>query len=842
MGRAKNRFGAIGATMVLLACAAGCETTCRAQATADELTPRISEVTAGAVTVSWPAIRGATAVRVIFGTEPPRGDEGRMRGTKRVAALDGGAHRFTLEHLPPNVDVFLRVEADTPAGEQTSVVHARTLAGPRDEGAPVVAVAGMAPNVLMVTLRGGNGRVWARRGWSVTRRNGDEIAVREVHRHSLPVAQPDYELGFGADDDLSEVSVDHRIFLVLGEDIGSPEILTVRGPSDARLLVPFNDCYLETPVIQLNQVGYSPRARVRYAYLSAWMGDGGGLDLTGFPSSAEVRAEPADPLAGHPEVAHPVRIRRRSNADEDAGAPVFEIDLSSLPADEEAIYRIHVPGVGVSYPTRVAEAAVFESYYVTARGLFHNRWGGDLRRGLTDFPRAPDHRYVFVREQDNAFDFFPQNTQPGGRRLELRGGYHDAGDFDQRPMHTVVPQLLLRAYESSPASFTDRQLILPESGNGKPDLLDEALWGVAAWEALQERDGGVRAGVESTRHPWGVYGADQDELVYYTFSRDAQVTMRSAGVFAQAAFLLKDVDRARSRALRQRAVRAYAWADGHGARTAYRLYGAGELYRLTGEASYKAAFEEAWRSVGPYGAFSNFTDRHNFQGDYARGGQVMPDYILGYLLGPAPDPALVTAARQYIGRQADEVVGDILRSTRAHRNARPQGRPAAWGQGTVMGRYLDPIFARLALGDVSAEDRARYFDAMSVAADYVLGANPLGMSFITGLGTVSPQEPLHLDSLVSVKNGRGPMPGIPIYGPVENLPRAEYYRYASTVFHPAFERHPLMRRYADVRSFVVTNECTIWECQAPHTEHFAALIAPGLMPTRALRPETPRRE
>jgi hypothetical protein len=191
-------------------------------------------------------------------------------------------------------------------------------------------------------------------------------------------------------------------------------------------------------------------------------------------------------------------------------------------------------------------------------------------------------------------------------------------------------------------------------------------------------------------------------------------------------------------------------------------------------------------------------------------------------------------------REANEVASDILRSDHAHRNARPRGRPVAWGQGTVMGRYLDPVFAVLALPDLSEEDRQRYYDAISIAADYVLGANPLGMSFITGLGAVSPQEPLHLDSLVFVKAGRPPMPGIPVYGPVEELPRAEYYRYATVEFHPAFGRHPVMRRYADVRSFVVTNECTIWECQAPHAQHFAALVADGQRPTAAIRPRRRR--
>ena len=234
-----------------------------------------------------------------------------------------------------------------------------------------------------------------------------------------------------------------------------------------------------------------------------------------------------------------------------------------------------------------------------------------------------------------------------------------------------------------------------------------------------------------------------------------------------------------------------------------------------------------WTSIGPYGAFSNFADAHNQESDYVHDGQVMPDYILGYLLSPNASPEIVETSRTWLTRAADEVARRILESPHAHRNARPEGRPTGWGQGTVQGRYLDPIIARLALGNVSASDQRNYFDAMSLAADYVLGANPLGMVFITGLGSRSPAEPLHLDSLVAIHEGRGPMPGIPVYGPVPDLPAAEYYRFASEKFAPRFESRPLMLRYADVHSFVTTNEFSVWECMAPHTEHFALLIRDG---------------
>ena len=56
---------------------------------------------------------------------------------------------------------------------------------------------------------------------------------------------------------------------------------------------------------------------------------------------------------------------------------------------------------------------------------------------------------------------------------------------------------------------------------------------------------------------------------------------------------------------------------------------------------------------------------------------------------------------------------------------------------------------------------------MSLEADYVLGCNPLGMTWITGLGTRSPMSPLHNDAMTFIKHNKGVLPGIPVYGPTK---------------------------------------------------------------------------
>jgi hypothetical protein len=89
---------------------------------------------------------------------------------------------------------------------------------------------------------------------------------------------------------------------------------------------------------------------------------------------------------------------------------------------------------------------------------------------------------------------------------------------------------------------------------------------------------------------------------------------------------------------------------------------------------------------------------------------------------------------------------------------------------------------------------------------------------------------------VWLKRGRPPVPGIPVYGPIDKVPDQDWYRAGVAAFHPSFTAHPPMRRYADIRTFVGTNEFSVWEVQAPHVEHFAVLLGAGMMPPASWLP------
>lgn len=832
-----------------------------ASGSAANLNLRVSSTTSSKVGLCWPLLQNASQTRVYVGPEPSSSGTGPLPMQKLVATLSGSQQEYTVQNLAPAVDAFFYVQTLNSSSQTIGEchTHVRTAGGPRAALDTAVREVHMfAPNVLEVVMAdfmvhsfssmsdlfdqgvneiiGDHGLQWLTGTWTVIRESGAPIQVLNVYRHSVPVGQNYYETGFEANTADNLLDVDHSIFLVLGSPVGSRDVLSVLGPLDTNIVLPFSDQYLETPVIQVNQVGYSPRATERYAYVSGWMGSGGPLDLSGFPAQAKVLIDPANPLTPRTVALSNLPISDRTapgEVDSDSGTPVKDIDLSSLPAAEGTVYRVQIPGVGVSWPTQVSEVAVQKAFYTVARGLYHNRWGRDLGPDWTEWaPRRPDHETVYTAELNDPEQKHAETAPRTGER-PLAGGHHDAGDFDIRMYHYTVAMVLMRSFEANPGAFEDNQLTIPESGNGIPDLLDEVLWSLAAWEQLQEADGGVRMGVESYRHPFGFHYADEDPLPYWTYARDPIHTARVAGLFAQAARLVAPYDAEKAQELEDRARAAYAYAISNGVSAGTAgpvMYAAGELSNLTSAPEYNAMFDAAWVVNDSWGQGPEIQSFFPWRGSYREASQpVLVDFVVGYTESASANSFYRSQALARISGAAQSALA-VLESDHAHRNGRPLRYGPDWGQGSAVGQFVIPVYAALQTGSLTPEAEQEYINALSLSADYVLGCNPLGMVWITNLGSRYPHDPLHLDSLAFLRDGYGLLPGIPVYGPVGELHQLDYVEYGRRLMYPAIENTPLLRRYADVHGLVQMNEFDV-SLQATHTELFGALLAPGFQPS-----------
>jgi endoglucanase len=374
---------------------------------------------------------------------------------------------------------------------------------------------------------------------------------------------------------------------------------------------------------------------------------------------------------------------------------------------------------------------------------------------------------------------------------------------------------LLGVYDAFREEMASANYNLPESGNGLSDVLNEALWGVRLYEELQEADGGVRAGTETSRHPaYGQVNAASDELVYRTYRRDWHTTGCAAGMFAQASRLLNlsgSHHRVRSLELQERAENAWSWMeiyDGEDKRAAQRLYAAVELYELTGSSVYHDAIGVEMEHLRNNPGWPEEYRPWHMNIPNVVGGMFNTPYFFTYLKSRRPTNESIRAKmRDWIRGAAEATVNSVADSVYPHGPL----SVVAWGSLTSQGRYAEPVIFEYALSRNQS-----LIDTVSQLSDYALGLNPLGRSFVTGLGARPPTDPLHLDSYSFMAKGRGPVPGITIYGPVgqpsSKMPAAKLWQ----AHYPGFLSLPQQHRFVDGWLMVPMAEFTTWETVAPN--------------------------
>jgi hypothetical protein len=247
----------------------------------------------------------------------------------------------------------------------------------------------------------------------------------------------------------------------------------------------------------------------------------------------------------------------------------------TVPTFEEGIkYKIYIPNVGWSHPFLISKNAIGEIFYTNCRALFHHRSGCnqvkppytnwtygediDIGDGKTEFRgiahqftwesnyicddtdydacKTPDGRTFNSIFTQKHFDMIP--AQGTGKIFrEIKGGWFDAADFDRRTYHFRVIIDLINAYLLNPENYSDSQLNIPESGNGIPDILSEAEWGLKYLILGQREDGAIAAWVETRQHeadwPW------HSEEKYYIGKHNRQDSLRYAKCASKMARALK---------------------------------------------------------------------------------------------------------------------------------------------------------------------------------------------------------------------------------------------------------------------------------------------------------------
>jgi endoglucanase len=183
-----------------------------------------------------------------------------------------------------------------------------------------------------------------------------------------------------------------------------------------------------------------------------------------------------------------------------------------------------------------------------------------------------------------------------------------------------------------------------------------------------------------------------------------------------------------------------------------------------------------------------------------------PAYILSYILAKdvPTDPVIVAYFKNAIKNAADKNLAELESHAFAVGNNPAQG---GWGH-----NVRQPQYAAAPLLQWQLSKEQKYFDAASELMDYKTGLNPIGISYITGLGfhqvhNIHDRESAYTESL-----GWGSKPGITAFGP------GVVGRRSNAKVIPAIGELPKERQYVDDRAIINFNEFTIFE-----TMHYDAL-------------------
>lgn len=381
--------------------------------------------------------------------------------------------------------------------------------------------------------------------------------------------------------------------------------------------------------------------------------------------------------------------------------------------------------------------------------------------------------------------------------IDARGGHHDAGDYNPRS-HLEVARILMNAYEMAPKKFSDSELGLPEAGNGLPDILDEAAWAMRLWPPLQNPDGSVRGGTESDGDPNFIQTVELDTKGDFAYAPDSQATLEFAGTFAQAARIWRALGRTeQADEWLERARRAYDWASANkppskdpaefSARyLSPKAYAAAELLHSTGEPRYAEDFREA--AVWAHKPDLDLDlDRLYDQQAAAWAYLQCPEKLT--------DPALRKEIRAAILRRADEFIR--LCDTMGYKFYRHPYAPITWGTGAYP-NSIDPVlWAHQLTGD------PKYLEWIVRSCDNTLGSNPLGRSYITGLGERPVRAPLHNSRYSHFGEV---VPGMHVQGPNQ---RGDGYGVKEITYPKLQEDFALLNTFADVHFAIAMDEGTI---------------------------------
>ncbi|MFP4697852.1 MAG: glycoside hydrolase family 9 protein [Eubacteriales bacterium] len=539
--------------------------------------------------------------------------------------------------------------------------------------------------------------------------------------------------------------------------IDNVKIVNLDGDQDSEIE---KNTDVDAKKIQVNQIGYRPDDE-KIAIIN---GEGGTFNVVDNETGDTVfTGEATDSIN-----------------DAMSGNEVYYADFTEF--TDEGEYYISVPDFEDSYSFEIKNDVYNDLNDGLLKMFYYQRCGTELTEEYAgDWGHPEAHTEKATIHGTN-------NTK------EVTGGWHDAGDYGRYtvPAAKAVADLLL-TYDFM-EDKVNNDFDIPESGNNVPDILDEVRYELEWMLKMQDdSSGGVYHKVTTAAFVGDdVMPEDGDqELILSPISGTA--TGDFAAVMAMAYRIYQPIDSEFAKQCLEASEKAWEWLEANKNAPGFtnpsgistgeygdaedgdeRYWAAAELYRATMDDKYHDYFKDEsskeWQGLG-------WAD----VGDYANIAYLSMD-------NEDVDSSIYNDIKETFLDKAEEY--KALSNDDGYRISLDL---YPWGSNmTVMNNAMHLIIAN------ELENNKDYKQSAYNHIHYLLGRNPLAISYVTGFGENAAENPHHRPSIAMGET----LPGMVVGGPNQNLEDPFALR--------ELEGLPPAKCYVDETSSYSTNEITIY--------------------------------
>ena len=532
-----------------------------------------------------------------------------------------------------------------------------------------------------------------------------------------------------------------------------------------------------SPAVHVNQEGYVPTFS-HLAQVGYYLGDMGELPISATTFNVLNASTGAVVFSGGLQI-------RQDSGYETTPLPyqkVYVADFSSFQTPGE--YQIQVPGMGASLPFLINDGIAMAWTRTYAHGLFTQRSGFNVALPYTRFTHAADHTIPsLVPDTSSKFSFTwttvagyastansanPTQTAPiltsasnalypyvRTGSVDTAGGHFDAGDYSKYTINSAqLTHELIFAVDNVPGLKTADNFGIPESGDGIPDVLQEAKWEADYLCKIQDTDGGFYFLTYPMNREYesNVLPENGDQQVVWPKNTSASAASVAALAEAGSSPLMKQYYPQQAAGYLAQATKGWqflmAAINAHGKAGSYQkltFYGddwthddelawaAAAMYAATGDTQYQTQLF-AW--------FPDPSDSSTFRWGWWQMAESWGNAIRDYAFAvPSGRRQTSDMNATYLAKCQSQVVqaGD---NAAAYSQASAYGTPFPPATKAVLGGgwyfSLDQA-ADMAVAYLISPKQS-YIDGLVAAMNYEGGSNPVNTCYLEGLGYKRQQQ------------------------------------------------------------------------------------------------------